>query len=72
LEKKFKKLGRGEKIIVLIWNDEKCGGKQKYIEFVIITFMVLSFKFEGIILKITLGFGAYLKFEIWNVSVYCC
>jgi hypothetical protein len=28
LGKKFKKLGRGEKIIVLIWNDERCGGKQ--------------------------------------------
>jgi hypothetical protein len=31
LEKKFKKLGRGEKIVVLIWNDERCVGKQYYI-----------------------------------------
>lgn len=58
-KKKFEKLGRGEKIIVLIWNDERCVGKQYYIKFVVITFMVLSFKFDGIILKIALGFGAY-------------
>ncbi len=59
LEKKFKKLGRGKKIVVLIWNDERCVGKQYYIKFVVITFMVLSFKFDGIILKTALGFGAY-------------